>query len=65
MDVKVFDSAVMDVKEGMFKSTSYLFYSISLPSETDYSVRRKDVDFDAVHSYLTKAYPNVIIPPCK
>lgn len=65
VDVKVFDSAVIDVKDGMFSSTSHLFYSIALPSETDYSVRRKDVDFDAVHSYLTKAYPNVIIPPCK
>ena len=56
---------MVDVKDGLFSTTSHLFYSVSLPSETDYSVRRKDIDFDALHLYLTKAYPNVIIPPCK
>jgi hypothetical protein len=28
-------------------------------------VRRRDEDFTLLHSYLTKAYPNVIVPPVK
>jgi hypothetical protein len=64
VDVKVYASAVKTVKS-VFNNTSHLVYRVALPAETDYSVSRKDVDFDSLHQYLSKAYPNVIVPPCK
>lgn len=63
IDVIVSDG-LMQTKKSLLKTVHTLSFLVKTPSlKTE--LRRKDEDFDSLHAYLVKAYPNVICAPTK
>ena len=58
------NNGVVETKKSLLANKHFLTYQVKIQQlRTD--VRRRDEDFTSLHSYLAKAYPNVIVPPAK